>query len=75
MTVRAIYEDGVFKPAGPVNLPEKAEVELEARIVGPASPGNGGPADQADREILEILSRRYRTGQRDTAQRHDEHQP
>jgi predicted DNA-binding antitoxin AbrB/MazE fold protein len=29
MTVKAIYQDGVFKPASPVNLPDDAWVELE----------------------------------------------
>jgi len=28
MTVRAIYENGVFRPTEPVNLPENAEVEV-----------------------------------------------
>ena len=27
-TVKAIYEDGVFKPKEPVDLEEKAEVEV-----------------------------------------------
>jgi AF2212-like len=28
MTVKAIYEDGVFKPQGPVHLEEHTEVEV-----------------------------------------------
>ena len=31
MTVKAIYEDGVFKPKGKVELQDKTEVELEIR--------------------------------------------
>lgn len=29
MTVKAIYQDGVFKPTSPVNLPDDEWVELE----------------------------------------------
>ena len=32
-TIHAIYEDGVFKPTAPVELPEACEVEFEPRIV------------------------------------------
>lgn len=28
-TFSAIYENGVFRPTGPVDLPERSEVELE----------------------------------------------
>ena len=70
MTVKAIYEKGLFRPVVPVNLPENAEVEVTL------------PTDQeslADRkareETLAILSRTYETGQTDTAERHNEHQP
>ena len=75
MTMRAIYEDGVFKPITPVDIPNKAEVELEATIVTPVSQEPQAGAERARNEIFEILSRRYRTGQTDTAARHDEHQP
>ena len=75
MTVRAIYEDGVFKPSGPVDLPNNSVVELEATVVAPMDANNGYQQEQADKEIYEILSRRYHTGQTDTAERHNEHQP
>jgi len=75
MTVRAIYENGVFRPASPVDFPEKSEVELDARIVEPDIPETRGQHEQAQKEIFEILSRRYNTGQTDTAERHNEHQP
>jgi predicted DNA-binding antitoxin AbrB/MazE fold protein len=32
-TVEAIYEGGVFKPVGPVALPDKQRVHLEVRPV------------------------------------------
>ena len=74
MTVRAIYENGVFKPAAPVNLPDRAEVELEARVIS-KTPDQSEQNQKADAEIAGILSRRYDTGQTDAAERHNEHQP
>ena len=66
-TVRAIYEDGVCKPSGPVDdLPDKAEVELEARLVQPQAEVT---REQVRQGILEVLSRRYRTGQTDVMRR------
>ncbi|HSZ57138.1 MAG TPA: antitoxin family protein [Tepidisphaeraceae bacterium] len=70
MTVRAIYENGVFKPSEKVDLPEKAEVVFEPRLVQKADPPTGAMA-----RIYEILSRRYNTNQPDLAERHNEHQP
>jgi predicted DNA-binding antitoxin AbrB/MazE fold protein len=72
MSVRAIYENGVFRPASPVNLPERAEVELE--ILAPSSTESKS-AKNSPPPLDQILSRRYRTGQTDSAARHDEHQP
>lgn len=70
MTVRAIYEKGMFRPLSPVNLPENAEVEV-------VLPTDAETPEQrrAREEIMEILSRRYYSGQSDTAERHNEHQP
>jgi predicted DNA-binding antitoxin AbrB/MazE fold protein len=70
MTVRAIYQNGVFKPVEKVDLPEKCEVVFEPRLVQ----ADRTPS-QAMTKIYEILQRRYDTGQSDLAQRHDEHQP
>lgn len=68
--IHAIYEDGVFRPVEPVELPEHSEVEFEPRIVNRRS-------DQSEsmRQIYDILSRRYATGDPYLAQRHNEHQP
>ena len=33
MTVKAIYEDGVFKPKEPVGLEERTEVEIDIKSV------------------------------------------
>jgi len=35
MTVRAIYENGVFRPIEPVKLPDKSRVEFDPKILGP----------------------------------------
>jgi predicted DNA-binding antitoxin AbrB/MazE fold protein len=75
MTVRAIYENGVFKPSGPVDLPDRVEVDLEATIVSEDASLPTAPQEEPSQAIREILSRRYRTGQTDTAARHNEHQP
>ena len=70
MTVKAIYEKGVFRPVEPVHLPEKAEVEVTLPAEAETE------ADRKAREeILEIMSHSYDTGQTDTAARHNEHQP
>ena len=43
MTVKAIYEDGVFKPKEPVPLEDHAEVELEIRTTARLAAGEGDP--------------------------------
>ncbi|MFL5245103.1 MAG: antitoxin family protein [Gemmataceae bacterium] len=67
-TIHAIYENGVFRPLDPVDLPEHARVRVE-----PDEPLND--LVDGDDAINNILSRRYRSGHSDTAARHDEHQP
>lgn len=67
-TVRAIFENGVFRPIEKVDLPEHVEVEFEPRRVE-SPPANGME------KIYEILSRRHASGETDTAERHNEHQP
>lgn len=69
MTIQAIFENGVFRPVGPVEIPEKALVEFEPRIVNGTTPPP--PLDT----IYEILGRRFNSGQNDVAARHNEHQP
>ncbi len=70
MTVKAIYENGVFRPVTPVNLPEMSEVE----IVLPADSAEFARRETARKEIMEILSHSYETGRTDLAERHNEHQ-
>lgn len=69
-TVRAIYEDGVFRPVGEVDLPETCEVEF-----GPRPMSSDGGKEQSRKRISSILSRRFQSGDRDVAARHNEHQP
>jgi len=66
--IHAIFENGVFRPFQPVELPENCEVEFEPRVV---SSEIGCASD----ELYEILNKRYDSGESDTAERHNEHQP
>ena len=66
MTVRAIYENGVFWPISPVSLPEKTEVEVNL-------PDDRDRANQD--AIFAILRTSYPSGETDVAERHNEHQP
>ena len=68
-TIQAIYENGVFRPLAPVELPEQVQVEFEPRIVG-----TGTPKDHRLR-VYGILSQAFDTDQPDLAARHNEHQP
>ncbi|GMU24871.1 MAG: hypothetical protein AMXMBFR13_49420 [Phycisphaerae bacterium] len=69
-TIRAVYEQGVFRPRDPVDLPERAEVEFEPRLVDPT-----GDQLAAMKRVYEVLSHRYDSGETDVAARHNEHQP
>lgn len=67
--IHAIFENGVFRPTEPVDLPERCEVVFEPRRVNEAGPGK--PLDR----IYEVLSRSYDTGDPTLSERHNEHQP
>lgn len=67
--IHAIYENGVFRPTEPVDLPESSKVEVELRSVAP-------PADDKRLDaIYAILEARFESGETDLADRHNEHQP
>lgn len=68
-TIRAIYENGVFRPIEPIELPDRSVVEFEPRPVA------GNREDAALDAIYEVLSHRHHSGRHDLAERHDEHQP
>ena len=67
MTIRAIYENGVFRPTEPVNLPERSEVE----VVLPQQ----APRDERLEAIYRVMGESFESGESDVAERHDEHQP
>jgi predicted DNA-binding antitoxin AbrB/MazE fold protein len=64
-----VYENGVFRPTEPVDLPESSEVEVELRIVTPSA-----GEKQLD-AIYKLLEAGFESGNVDGAARHDEHQP
>ena len=65
--IHAVYENGVFRPTEPVNLPESSKVEL--RLINPPS-----EEERLD-AIYTLLEARFESGEADIAARHDEHQP
>ena len=67
-TIHAIFENGVFRPVVPVQLPEHCEVAFEPRVVN-------GKAKQDTSAIFAVMDERYDTGEQDLSARHDEHQP
>jgi predicted DNA-binding antitoxin AbrB/MazE fold protein len=69
MTVRAVFENGVFRPVEPVSLPERCEVEVEVRQV------KEEPKVPTLDDVYAILSKRFNSGDSDVAARHNEHQP
>ena len=76
MTVRAVFENGVFRPMEQLTLAEGTVVDLEVTQEGVdvrslAPPGT----DEGLIRVYEILGRRFRSGYQDTAERHNEHQP
>ncbi|MCY3018917.1 MAG: antitoxin family protein [Planctomycetota bacterium] len=69
-TVRAIYSSGVFRPVEPVDVPEESWVEFKPRLVK-----KGSRRSKALDGIYEVLSLRFKSGEKDVAARHEEHQP
>ena len=69
MTFHAIYENGVFRPTGSVDLPDPCEVEVEIRQVKEES------SQPSLDDVYAILGRRHASGEHDLAERHNEHQP
>jgi hypothetical protein len=80
-TIQAVYENGVFRPIVPVDLPDHSAVEFEPRLQG-VTPlrGEDGPDPSPKMsdglaKIYAVLGERYKSGVPDTAVRHNEHQP
>jgi predicted DNA-binding antitoxin AbrB/MazE fold protein len=68
-TIRAIYENGIFRPLEPVDLPEGSRVQLHNLRVVSVEPGQDFEA------IQKFIDEQYKPGHTDTAARHNEHQP
>ena len=71
-TVHAIYENGVFRPVEPVDLPDNTPVEFEPRVLNGGDAGSLAAMSEGLAKIYEILGRRSdlgRYGYRRTAQR------
>ena len=66
-TVKAIYEDGVFKPKEPVDLEEKAEVE----VILPAP--RLTEDDPTGWKAIDRLVGSARSGISDISEKHDEY--
>jgi predicted DNA-binding antitoxin AbrB/MazE fold protein len=78
MTIHAIFENGVFRPIGKVDLPDRCAVEFEPRVVAKTVADQIAALRTTDPEladVYDVLGRRYRSGHHDTAERHNEHQP
>jgi predicted DNA-binding antitoxin AbrB/MazE fold protein len=72
-TIRAIFEDGVFRPLDRVELSEPCTVEFEPQLID--RPEGARPVPGSLDATYEVLSRRSASGESDVAARHDEHQP
>jgi predicted DNA-binding antitoxin AbrB/MazE fold protein len=68
--ITAVYENGVFRPTTPVNLPEGSTVRVE-----PVKPARTPEYEAHLDRVYDILGRSYETGDPEAAARHNEHQP
>jgi predicted DNA-binding antitoxin AbrB/MazE fold protein len=60
-SIHAVFENGVFRPTQPVDLPDHAEVELEFRTVAP-------PAEMPSLDdVYAIVGKRFNSGEHDVA--------
>jgi len=79
MTIHAVYENGVFRPTTPVDLPEGFEVTIEPKEAEVRQPLPTDPEfvhlEPGLAKTYAILSERYDSGRHDLAERHNEHQP
>jgi predicted DNA-binding antitoxin AbrB/MazE fold protein len=69
MTIRAVFENGVFRPTEKVEFPDPCEVEIEVRQI------TAEPKVPSLDDVYAILSKRFNSGEHDVAERHNEHQP
>jgi len=69
MTIRAVFEKGVFRPTEKVEFPDLCEVEIDVRQVNTIQ-----KVPTLD-DVYSIMGRRHTSGENDLAERHNEHQP
>lgn len=67
-TVRAVFEDGVFRPREHVSLPEGTEVEFVPQVIQAHESTESGLD-----AIYEVLLQRHDAGDPELATRHNEH--
>ena len=70
-TFNGIYENGIVRFPGPVDIPEGAKATLAVIDASPTQP----PLGSNSPELYEILSQSYDTGETDLAARVDELHP
>jgi predicted DNA-binding antitoxin AbrB/MazE fold protein len=68
--IHAVFENGVFRPTEPVDLPEGFEV-----TVNPKEPSESGQLSPHARRIYPLLNEPMDTSDPGFSERHDEHQP
>ena len=68
--IHAVFENGVFRPTEPVDLPEGSEVTVE-----PKPMRESAPTSSHWKRIHELLSQSVDTGDPGLSERHNEHQP
>lgn len=69
-TIHAVFENGLFRPTEPVDLPDGCIVTIEPRpVAGPA------PLSPAQGRIRALLGQAEDTADPTLAERHDAHQP
>jgi predicted DNA-binding antitoxin AbrB/MazE fold protein len=73
--IPAIYENGVFRPLGPVDLPERSLVRVVPEAPSLDSPLSDAEWNEGWDAVYEVLSRRYSGDDPRVAERHDEYQP
>ena len=74
-SIRAVYENGVFRPMDEVDLPEHCEVTIEPVPVDPDLARIMKVDPAAMQRIYDIMSEEFDSGRTDLAERHNEHQP
>lgn len=68
-SIHAIYENGVFRPLGQVELPDRTEVEFVPH------PVRQDPEKNHQDAVYEILTQAYDTDAPHLSEQHNDHQP